>query len=330
MSLAHLRMAARGLQIIAVAVVASLLGGCLHGGLPGLEEDVSRTVAVDIKNDGFNARSIPVRHGETVRFVVRNRTARAYDFTIGAPYKQKQRRRLLQSLYDAGMTGPQYYDLPDYRSFNAVFVPPGTTRELVWWFNSAERLEFASNVPGHYERGTWGVFDFSGRRDPVLAERRRQERLASVLPVAKPKRPRRKVMPAPEERDLPDDAEKEKTPNQEQTEPPVPVQPEVTEKTDTPLETEEPDASSNADNTEEEDDRINGAVLDGEADLAPEPQKETPTEEVATADELALEDDPDAAAAKLRDEDPDSPSKAAPAPDATDTPSGAPEDNLPE
>ena len=35
------------------------------------------------------------------------------------------------------------------------------------------------------------------------------------------------------------------------------MQPEVTEKTDTPLEIEEP-AVSNADNTEEEDDRLNG------------------------------------------------------------------------
>ena len=327
MSLAHLRMAARGLRIIAVAAVASLLGGCLHGGLPGLEEDVSRTVSVDIRDDGFSARSIPVQHGETVRFVVRNRTARAYDFTIGAPYKQKQRRRLLQSLYDAGMTGPHYYDLPDYRSFNAVFVPPGATRELVWWFNSSERLEFASNVPGHYERGTWGVFDFSGRRDPVVAERRRQERLASVLPVAKPQRLRRKVTTAPEKPDLPSDAKPEKAPSKEQTEPPEPAQPEVAEKTDTPLATEEPDAS-NADNAEEEDDRINGAVLDGEAELAPEQQAETPADEVAMAEESALEDDPDAASTNLRGERQEDPSKEAPAPDASDTPSGAPEDNL--
>ena len=160
-----MRTAARGLQItcrrrrLRSCLAGACMADCLVSRMTSVEPcpSISRTAAL---TRTFNPCA---DHGETVRFVVRNRTARAHDFAIGTPYRQKQRRRLLQSLDDAGMSGPEYYDLPDYRAFNAVFVPPGATRELVWWFNSSERLEYASNVPGHYERGTWGVFDFSGR-----------------------------------------------------------------------------------------------------------------------------------------------------------------------
>jgi uncharacterized cupredoxin-like copper-binding protein len=40
---------------------------------------------------------------------------------------------------------------------NAVFLKSGETKELVWKFGKAGQIEFACNVPGHYEAGMKGV-----------------------------------------------------------------------------------------------------------------------------------------------------------------------------
>ena len=39
---------------------------------------------------------------------------------------------------------------------NAVLVAPGKTGELVWTFPRDARLEFACNIPGHYQTGMVG------------------------------------------------------------------------------------------------------------------------------------------------------------------------------
>ena len=44
---------------------------------------------------------------------------------------------------------------------NSVLVAPGTTAELVWKFTEPTELEFACNVPGHYESGMAGPINFT-------------------------------------------------------------------------------------------------------------------------------------------------------------------------
>ena len=43
---------------------------------------------------------------------------------------------------------------------NSVLVEPGKTQEIVWKFVAATGLEFACNVPGHYESGMMGEIEF--------------------------------------------------------------------------------------------------------------------------------------------------------------------------
>lgn len=315
------------LRLVVIAIAASLLGGCLHGGLPGRVQDVERTVALDIKDGSFGARKIPVRSGETVRFVIRNRSSQAHDFAIGTPYKQEMRRRRLQSLSDAGMTGPEYHDLPEYQAFNAVYVPPGATRELVWWFNSSEELEFASNVPGHYERGKRGVFVFSSSIDePQVAEERRKRSLANVLPVANPKRIPRDVAPAPENRDLPADD----VPVAGETDEPVaqdkPAEPETARVPDEPVEPETT-VPLPADDVKTEEDKVE----DGKPETA-KVDEEAQTEVTPDAPGRVLEDepaieqettDPEVAEEQALDDTPAAPAEEAP---SNETPVSADED----
>ena len=39
---------------------------------------------------------------------------------------------------------------------NSVLVEPGKSAELTWTFAKATRLEFACNIPGHYQAGMVG------------------------------------------------------------------------------------------------------------------------------------------------------------------------------
>ncbi len=44
---------------------------------------------------------------------------------------------------------------------NTVMLAPGESRELVWKFSRAMEIEFACNMPGHYESGMLGRIDFA-------------------------------------------------------------------------------------------------------------------------------------------------------------------------
>jgi uncharacterized cupredoxin-like copper-binding protein len=39
---------------------------------------------------------------------------------------------------------------------NSVLLEPGKSSEVIWKFTKATDLEFACNVPGHYESGMMG------------------------------------------------------------------------------------------------------------------------------------------------------------------------------
>lgn len=178
------KVAGGGIKVVLVGLGLSLLGGCLHGGLPGRPQDVGRTVKLKISDHSFGAKSIPVKDGETVRFLVRNAGRRHHDFAIGTPYKQKLRRYHLQGRFGAGEpdANPRSHD-----AYNAVALPPGSTRELIWWFSRARNLEFACNMPGHYERGMKGTFDFHGNTNkPRTSQSPRKKKVAAAPPRRKP------------------------------------------------------------------------------------------------------------------------------------------------
>ena len=46
---------------------------------------------------------------------------------------------------------PMVHDDP-----NSILLEPGETKELIWTFDKAQSLQFACNVPDHYEAGMQG------------------------------------------------------------------------------------------------------------------------------------------------------------------------------
>jgi uncharacterized cupredoxin-like copper-binding protein len=125
-----------------------------HGfpfGAPGEPGHVDRTIRVTASDTEFDVRSLHIHTGETIRFIVTNNGELDHDFTIGpADLQAKHRQEMMEMMSgDDGMA--KMHDDP-----NAVYLKPGETKELIWRFAKTRGLEFACNVPGHYESGMKG------------------------------------------------------------------------------------------------------------------------------------------------------------------------------
>ncbi len=131
-------------------------GGHHHRGIiygtPGKASDVDRTIRVTTNDATFSMERLEVKQGETIRFIVTNRSKIDHDFTIGdATSQTAHRQEMALMMQRSGMAGMMGHD-----DANAVFLKPGETKELIWKFSRAGRFEFACNVPGHYEAGMSG------------------------------------------------------------------------------------------------------------------------------------------------------------------------------
>ena len=123
-------------------------GGSGTDGGPGNPAQVDRVVRVEALDTSFNLKQIQVRPGETIRFVITDKSSIPHEFVIASRKEHLEHRAMMQQM--AGMTMD---DEP-----NAVSVAPGQTKELVWKFGKDKDVEFACDIPGHAEQGMVGTF----------------------------------------------------------------------------------------------------------------------------------------------------------------------------
>jgi len=142
--------------------------GAGHGvpfGKAGDVAEADRTIKVIADDIHFDIDRIDVKAGETIRFVITNTGAALHEFNIATPDGHKSHQAEMQKMMDHGMMSADGHmgsahakAMPGmtHNDPNSVLVKPGETRELVWTFTKATHLEFACNVPGHYEAGMKG------------------------------------------------------------------------------------------------------------------------------------------------------------------------------
>ena len=104
----------------------------------------ARTVNITIHFSHFDASSITVDPGETVRFVIHNEDPIAHEFIVGDRY--------VQLIHEIG-TEPSHGAKP-----GEVSVPAETTAETTYTFPTTpgQHLQFACHLPGHYAYGMHG------------------------------------------------------------------------------------------------------------------------------------------------------------------------------
>lgn len=160
-------------------------GGGHHGGEnsaaigePGTASGVTRTVEVVMGDAYFEPEKISVQAGETIRFVVRNEGEFLHEFNIGTAAMHAEHQAEMMTMMEHGMITADGVDHEkmkmDHTSDgmaghahddpNSVLVEPGKMQELIWKFGSPTALEFACNVPGHYDAGMMGRITFERRQ----------------------------------------------------------------------------------------------------------------------------------------------------------------------
>lgn len=136
-------------------------------GHPAKADQATRTVELTLGDMYFEPKSLTVKEGETVRFILVNKGALLHEFNLGDAAMHAAHQQEMLKMVASGMltaTGMKH-DMPgmDHGDMgmkhddpNSVLVEPGKTAELTWTFTNVTRLEFACNIPGHYQAGMVG------------------------------------------------------------------------------------------------------------------------------------------------------------------------------
>lgn len=144
-----------------------------HGlmfGAPGDADEADRTVEIVMTDNKFSVPALSVKDGETVRFVVENRGQLVHEFNIGVSAMHEEHQREMLKMFEQGtmdatsinheMMGGEHSHMKHDDS-NSILLEPGKSAELTWTFKQAHELEFACNVPGHYQLGMVGTINFT-------------------------------------------------------------------------------------------------------------------------------------------------------------------------
>lgn len=141
-------------------------------GEPAKATAQTRRVQVTLVDIAFEPDRIKVKAGETVRFVVTNKGQLLHEFNLGTPAMHAEHQKEMAMMMDHGMITATGVDQKmmnmdmgghtmKHDDPNSVLVSPGETRELTWKFTKDADIEFACNIPGHYEAGMVGKIERS-------------------------------------------------------------------------------------------------------------------------------------------------------------------------
>ena len=163
-----------GFTTIAAASAAfASPGHSLAFGEAAKAEQATRTVTITMRDNLYEPESLTVKPGEIVRFVLVNKGELLHEFNIGTAAMHAKHQEEMAMMMQHGMLTPtgMNHDMSkmDHSKMggmnmgdmkhddpNSVLVEPGKSAEIVWKFPKEATLEFACNVPGHYESGMMG------------------------------------------------------------------------------------------------------------------------------------------------------------------------------
>ena len=142
-------------------------------GSPNKNSKATRTVKMTMFDNYFLPKSLVFKEGETVRFIIKNSGEFVHEFNIGTKKMHKSHAPEMLMMMEHGVIEPDKINWDAAKSMqekmghgmhnepNSVLLEPGKKAELVWTFPKHADLEFACNVPGHYESGMVGKIKLS-------------------------------------------------------------------------------------------------------------------------------------------------------------------------
>lgn len=122
-----------------------------------------RPVKIEMNEYGFGVKSITVKAGETIRFMIANNGRELHEFNFNTPAEHAAHRPMMAAMMRQGMITTEKaisltMTMPGGQTMshieaNAVLVEPGKSAEISWKFTRPGILQIACNVPDHTESG---------------------------------------------------------------------------------------------------------------------------------------------------------------------------------
>ena len=147
-------------------------------GQPAKAAEADRTVTITLGDMYYEPGNVQVKAGETVRFVLKNDGALLHEFSLGDAAMHAEHQKHMLMMQQMGMLTPtgmqQDMSKMDHSQHdmsgmahgkmthddpNTVMIPAGQSAELTWTFSQNTGLEFACNIPGHYQAGMVGAVE---------------------------------------------------------------------------------------------------------------------------------------------------------------------------
>ncbi|NYT75297.1 copper-binding protein [Halomonas sp. QX-2] len=147
--------------ITGAALAAPGHGG---GGNNLTEADVDRTISLEAGDMWFDPEELELAAGEVVKFEITNTGNLEHEFVIGSKEAQEEHRQMMLNMANGGghdMSNMSHGGGHDMASMDmtGVTIAPGETGTLLWSVpDNVNELEYACNIPGHYESGMYGNF----------------------------------------------------------------------------------------------------------------------------------------------------------------------------
>ncbi|PYB72171.1 copper-binding protein [Pseudomonas sp. LB-090624] len=144
-------------------------------GEPAPAAKATRTVNVVLRDIAFEPKNLQVKAGETVRFVLVNEGKLPHEFNLGDKAMHAEHQKEMVAMQGKMFTEGMNHEGMDHSQMmshghsmahggghghgdgNTVLVMPGQRAELTWSFHKSAPIEFACNVPGHYQAGMVGA-----------------------------------------------------------------------------------------------------------------------------------------------------------------------------
>lgn len=127
-------------------------------GVKGDPKKATRTIRVEASEIMYNLKSIDVKVGETIKFVLVNKGEQAHELTVGDAAYQDNARQMMTMMAEMGMDPAS----PDHAAMhagagNTAIAAPGQSKEFAWMFTKPGKFEFSCNMIGHSEAGMKGA-----------------------------------------------------------------------------------------------------------------------------------------------------------------------------
>ena len=141
-------------------------------GKPGNVVDATRTIEIVMHDNYYEPESLNLKEEETVRFVIKNVGEFVHEFSITAPEMHVAHQPEMMMM-EHGVLEPDRINWEAAKNMqasmghgmhkegNSVLVEPGKSAEIIWTFPKHATLQFACNVPGHYDSGMQGEIKLS-------------------------------------------------------------------------------------------------------------------------------------------------------------------------